>query len=123
VLDALLRSPAIRRAACAAWQVLCSTWWWTVLYLHRTPYAPGREHGVHPLDAALGIAWPLDGLADGPTLSPKDAAAFTLDDALRSGALPTYDECARLAKEYWSVPSEKSDGFWPYPRSLFLAGE
>jgi hypothetical protein len=56
-----------------------------VLYLCSTPYAPGREHGVHPLDAAFGTAWPLDGLADGPTLSPKDAAAPTLDDALRSG--------------------------------------
>jgi dTDP-4-dehydrorhamnose 3,5-epimerase len=66
----------------------------TVLYLCSTPYAPGREHGVHPLDPTLGIAWPLDGLADAPILSDKDAAAPSLDDAVRSGALPTHDECA-----------------------------
>ena len=30
----------------------------TVVYLCSTGYAPGREHGVHPLDPALGIAWP-----------------------------------------------------------------
>ena len=66
----------------------------TVMYLCSTPYAPGREHGVNPLDATLGIAWPLDGLADGPILSAKDAAAPSLDDALRNGVLPTYEDCA-----------------------------
>lgn len=30
----------------------------TVIYLCSTPYAPGREHGVHPLDPDLGIEWP-----------------------------------------------------------------
>jgi hypothetical protein len=29
-----------------------------VLYLCSTPYAPAREHGVHPLDPEIGIAWP-----------------------------------------------------------------
>ena len=66
----------------------------TVMYLCSTPYAPGREHGVNPLDATLGIAWPLDGLAEAPILSAKDAAAPTLDEALRSGVLPTYEDCA-----------------------------
>jgi dTDP-4-dehydrorhamnose 3,5-epimerase len=66
----------------------------TVLYLCSTPYAPGREHGVHPLDPTLGIAWPLHGLADAPILSDKDAAAPALDDALRSGALPAHEDCA-----------------------------
>jgi dTDP-4-dehydrorhamnose 3,5-epimerase len=65
----------------------------TVVYLCSTPYAPGREHGVHPLDLALGIEWPLDGLADAPVLSDKDAAAPTLDEALLSGVLPRYDDC------------------------------
>jgi len=32
----------------------------TVIYLCSTPYAPGREHGVHPLDPDLGIEWPAD---------------------------------------------------------------
>lgn len=66
----------------------------TVLYLCSTPYAPGREHGVHPLDPALGIAWPLKELDRGPVLSAKDAAAPTLEQALHHGVLPRYDECA-----------------------------
>jgi dTDP-4-dehydrorhamnose 3,5-epimerase len=65
----------------------------TALYLCSTPYAPGREHGVHPLDPAIGIAWPTDeGIA--PVLSEKDAAAPTLDEALRAGQLPRYADCA-----------------------------
>jgi dTDP-4-dehydrorhamnose 3,5-epimerase len=45
-----------------------------------TPYAPGREHGVHPLDPVLGIPW----LMDGPG---KDGAAHAVKEALLSGAL------------------------------------
>lgn len=63
----------------------------TVLYLCSEPYMPGREHGIDPLDPALGIEWPLH-QAD-PLLSPKDAAAPTLPDALAKGLLPSYDEC------------------------------
>lgn len=64
----------------------------TALYLCSTPYAPGREHGVHPLDPAIGIAWPTDaGWA--PVLSEKDAAAPTLEEALRAGQLPRYEDC------------------------------
>ena len=62
----------------------------TALYLCSTPYVPGREHGVDPLDPAIGIAWPLD--AD-PVLSEKDAAAPTLEEALRAGRLPSHQEC------------------------------
>lgn len=62
----------------------------TVVYLCSEPYAPGREHGVHPLDPELGIAWPA-GLE--PILSPKDAAAPTLSEAMAAGLLPAYDEC------------------------------
>ena len=65
----------------------------TALYLCSTPYAPGREHGVHPLDPAIGIAWPADeDIA--PVLSEKDAAAPTLEEALRAGQLPRYADCA-----------------------------
>jgi dTDP-4-dehydrorhamnose 3,5-epimerase len=64
----------------------------TALYLCSTPYAPGREHGVHPLDPAIGIAWPTDGGWE-PVLSEKDAAAPTLEEALRAGQLPSYDDC------------------------------
>ena len=66
----------------------------TVLYLCSTPYAPGREHGVHPLDPALGIAWP-PGLE--PVLSGKDAAAPTLAEARAAGILPDYGTCAAYA--------------------------
>ncbi|MFM8350558.1 MAG: dTDP-4-dehydrorhamnose 3,5-epimerase family protein, partial [Actinomycetales bacterium] len=62
----------------------------TVGYLCSQPYAPTREHGVHPLDPALGLPWP-DG-ADS-LLSPKDAAAPLLAQALREGLLPDYAAC------------------------------
>lgn len=67
----------------------------TVLYMCSTPYAPGREHGVHPLDPTLGIAWPLDDLDGGPLLSARDAAAPTLEQALRDGVLPAYGTAAK----------------------------
>ncbi|MBO0789043.1 MAG: dTDP-4-dehydrorhamnose 3,5-epimerase family protein, partial [Actinobacteria bacterium] len=66
----------------------------TVLYLCTTPYAPGREHGVHPLDPGIGIGWP--DVADA-VLSGKDAAAPALADALAQGLLPDYAECVRYA--------------------------
>lgn len=63
-----------------------------VTYLCSTPYSPTREHGVHPLDPALGIEWPAD---IDPVLSAKDAAAPPLAEAAAAGALPTYDDCRR----------------------------
>ena len=65
----------------------------TVVYLCSTPYAPGREHGVHPLDPDISIGWPAD---VEPVLSPKDAAAPSLAQALESGLLPAYAELRRL---------------------------
>jgi dTDP-4-dehydrorhamnose 3,5-epimerase len=62
----------------------------TVVYLCSAPYAPGREHTVHALDPGLGIAWPGRGDA---ILSDRDAAAPTLDQALRDGLLPSYETC------------------------------
>jgi dTDP-4-dehydrorhamnose 3,5-epimerase len=62
----------------------------TVLYLCSTPYAPGREHGVNPLDPAIGIEWP-SGVE--PILSAKDADAPTLDEARAAGLLPDYAKC------------------------------
>jgi dTDP-4-dehydrorhamnose 3,5-epimerase len=62
----------------------------TVAYLCSAPYAPGREHGVHPLDPELGLGWPSD---VPPLLSDKDAAAPTLAQAREAGLLPDYDEC------------------------------
>ncbi|GAA4974388.1 dTDP-4-dehydrorhamnose 3,5-epimerase [Actinoplanes utahensis] len=61
----------------------------TVAYLCSSTYQPGREHGVHPLDPQLGIAWPVDD----PVLSAKDAEAPTLAEAVESGLLPRFDVC------------------------------
>lgn len=65
-----------------------------VSYLCSAPYAPGREHGVHPLDPAIGIEWPSEGRDGSPLevlLSEKDAAAPSLEEAAAQGLLPTYD--------------------------------
>ena len=62
----------------------------TVGYLCSEPYAPSREHGVNPLDIDLGLPWP-DG--ESSVLSPKDAAAPSLADAVQLGLLPNYEDC------------------------------
>jgi dTDP-4-dehydrorhamnose 3,5-epimerase len=67
----------------------------TVGYLCSEPYAPTREHGIHPLDRELSLPWP-DG-ADS-VLSPKDAAAPTLAEARETGLLPGYEECLNWRK-------------------------
>ncbi len=65
----------------------------TVTYLCSTPYAPGREHGVDPLDPAVGVDWPTVGRGGQPlsiTLSPKDEAAPPLARAAQDGLLPAW---------------------------------
>ncbi len=62
----------------------------TVIYLCSTPYTPGREHGVYPLDPEIGIEWPADTES---VLSGKDADAPTLEQARRAGLLPVYADC------------------------------
>lgn len=59
-------------------------------YLCSAGYNPGAEHGVHPLDPALALPWPAE---IEPILSPKDAAAPTLAEAVATGLLPTYAGC------------------------------
>jgi dTDP-4-dehydrorhamnose 3,5-epimerase len=66
-----------------------------VAYLCSAPYAPGREHGVHPFDAALGIEWPTAGRDGTPLvslLSTKDDGAPSLEQARAAGLLPGYQE-------------------------------
>jgi dTDP-4-dehydrorhamnose 3,5-epimerase len=65
------------------------------MYLCSEPYAPAREHGVNPLDPALGIAWPTHDRTGTPlttVLSAKDGGAPTLAEAREQGILPSYDE-------------------------------
>src|SRR3954462_1345101 len=59
-------------------------------YLVTQPYAPTREHGIHPLDPDLDLPLP-DGIE--PLLSDKDAAAPTMREAEAQGLLPSYDDC------------------------------
>lgn len=68
----------------------------TVTYLCSTSYAPEREHGVDPLDPALGIEWPTVGSDGAPlelTLSAKDRGAGSVAQAEARGNLPTWDDC------------------------------
>ncbi|MFD6178691.1 MULTISPECIES: dTDP-4-dehydrorhamnose 3,5-epimerase family protein [unclassified Isoptericola] len=65
----------------------------TVLYLCSTGYNPAHEHGIHPLDPDIGIAWPTtapDGTPLTPQLSDKDTTAPTLTQAKAQGLLPTH---------------------------------
>ena len=66
----------------------------TVTYLCSAPYAPGREHGIHPLDPEVGIEWPTHdrgGNALTLELSDKDKAAPSLAQAKDLGLLPTFE--------------------------------
>jgi dTDP-4-dehydrorhamnose 3,5-epimerase len=67
-----------------------------ISYLCSAGYTPEREHGVHPLDPAIGIEWPADVI---PLLSPKDLAAPTLAEAEAAGLLPSYDDCRAFYAE------------------------
>lgn len=67
-----------------------------VTYLCSTPYAPGREHGVDPLDPELGIRWPG---AITPILSDKDAQAPSMAEAERQDLLPSYEACRAYDEE------------------------
>ena len=63
----------------------------TAHYLCSAAYNPGAEHGLHPLDPQVGLTFP-DGIT--PLLSPKDAAAPTLESAVAASLLPTQEACA-----------------------------
>ncbi|WP_456789424.1 dTDP-4-dehydrorhamnose 3,5-epimerase [Cellulomonas sp. P5_C5] len=70
----------------------------TVVYLCSTGYSPGREHGIHPLDPAIGIDWPTvdrQGRSISPQLSEKDLVAPTLEEARTGGLLPTLEDVER----------------------------
>jgi dTDP-4-dehydrorhamnose 3,5-epimerase len=72
-----------------------------VNYLCSAPYAPGREHGVHPLDPEIGIDWPAqarDGSPLAPLLSPKDEAAPSLAEVREAGLLPTYEDAQAFTR-------------------------
>jgi len=79
----------------------------TVLYLCSTPYTPGREHGIHPLDPEIGIRWPTtarDGSVLVPQLSERDLESPTLAQALAAGLLPDAANCCTMDALHRDVP-------------------
>ncbi|GAC1611706.1 MAG: dTDP-4-dehydrorhamnose 3,5-epimerase [Mycobacteriales bacterium] len=64
-------------------------------YLVTQPYAPTREHGLHPLDPTIALPLPAD---IKPLLSDKDAAAPSFAEAEERGLLPSYEACRELAQ-------------------------
>lgn len=72
-----------------------------VTYLCSTGYNPTGEHGVHPLDPEIGIEFPTTARDGSPldfTLSEKDSAAPTLNEAKESGLLPEYEDVIRFIR-------------------------
>ena len=65
----------------------------TVGYLCSEGYSSEREHGIYPLDPDLALPWPQ---GEHSVLSPKDAAAPPLAEAIASGLLPQYRECVEF---------------------------
>jgi dTDP-4-dehydrorhamnose 3,5-epimerase len=79
----------------------------TIAYLCSTTYAPGREHGVHPLDADLAIDWPTQdrrGRDLDYQLSAKDAAAPSLAEVRAQSLLASYDDCLAFTAGLGSFP-------------------
>jgi dTDP-4-dehydrorhamnose 3,5-epimerase len=77
----------------------------TVTYLCSTGYNPSAEHGINPLDPAIGIEWPTTARDGSPLeyeLSAKDTSAPGLSTARRSGLLPSYDEVAAYLRSLTS---------------------
>jgi len=73
----------------------------TVLYLCSAGYAPGREHGVHPLDPTIAIDWPTTDRHGAPLqlqFSAKDQVAPTLAEAAALGLLPYADRVHKYVR-------------------------
>ncbi len=68
----------------------------TVSYLVTDVYNPTREHGINPLDEAIGLRFPDE--AGELLLSPKDTEAPSLAEAEAAGLLPTWEQ----AREYYA---------------------
>lgn len=72
-------------------------------YLCSTPYDPTAEHGVDPLDPALGLPWEQYVAREDLVLSDKDRAAPTLAGAREAAMLPTAEACRARADELGGV--------------------
>jgi 5-epimerase len=61
-----------------------------ISYLCSAGYNPVAEHGINPMDPAMGLPWAAD---IEPLLSDKDLAAPLLAEAEAAGLLPSYADC------------------------------
>ena len=81
----------------------------TLTYLCSETYNPAGEHGVHPLDPELGIAWPVDE----PQLSARDAAHRRWPRCGAAGRLPDYTTCeayTQSLRAHDTRPDRRSGG-------------
>ena len=69
----------------------------TVAYLVSEPFNAPREHGISPLDPAIGLEFPIP--VDELVLSDKDRDAPSLTEALVSDALPQYADVLAFLSE------------------------
>ncbi len=70
-------------------------------YMCSEPYNPTGEHGITPLDPALGLPWPAD---IEQIISDKDRIAPTLAEAEEQGLLPMYADCVAYYDKLRSAP-------------------
>lgn len=71
----------------------------TVSYLVSSTFDPQREHGISPLDPALGLQLPIP--LDELIVSDKDRDAPSLAEAAAAGALPAWESTRRYAGTAW----------------------
>lgn len=95
----------------------------TVCYVVSEGYNPDAEHGVSPLDPALGIDWSLAGVAeDALVLSDRDREAPTYGEleasgvgaAVGSASLPSYSECRGWEQELrrgWALATAEAESW------------
>jgi dTDP-4-dehydrorhamnose 3,5-epimerase len=83
----------------------------TVCYLVSEGYNPGAEHGVNPLDPAIGISWQASGLDESAfVLSDKDRDAPAVADV--EATLPSYDDCLGWEQELrdtWTYATREAE--------------
>lgn len=78
-----------------------------VNYLVSNVYQPGREHGINPLDPALGLDLPIT--KSELSLSEKDRNAPSLASAAEQGMLPLYSSALSEYGIHQSAPNGSVD--------------
>ena len=87
-------------------------------YLCSTPYNPGAEHGVSPLDPALGLPWPADTRAGAVGEGRRGTDARRGVDGRSAAPVPRMYRLVRAARGMTlSWRSELADAFQGEPAS------